>query len=52
MGCGRLAFLFGRFLSIYLLPKKVYPIHTGNPQLFKKISRNVKIMEYGKEYRI
>jgi mRNA degradation ribonuclease J1/J2 len=30
-------------------PKKIFPVHTENPQLFKKISSNVQIMQRGQE---
>ena len=28
-------------------PKRIFPIHSENPQLFKEINNNVQIMEYG-----
>ena len=33
-------------------PKKVYPIHTEHPDLFKKLNMNVQIVEEGKPYKI
>lgn len=33
-------------------PKKVYPVHTENADLFKKISDRVQLIECGKEYKI
>jgi len=34
----------------YIKPKKVFPIHTENQQLFNKTSKNVQMIEYGREY--
>jgi len=36
----------------YIKPKKIFPIHTENQQLFKKASSNVQTIEYGKEYKL
>jgi len=36
----------------YIKPKKIFPIHTENQQLFKKISSNAETIEYGKEYML
>ena len=36
----------------YIKPKKIFPIHTENQQLFKKISSNVQTIKYGKEYTL
>jgi ribonuclease J len=33
-------------------PKKLFPIHTENPKLFKKISNKVQTPQYGKGYAI
>ena len=33
-------------------PKKIYPIHTENQQLFKKNCNNVQTIEYGKGYTL
>jgi len=33
-------------------PKTLYPIHTEHPDLFKKLSMNVQIVEEGKQYKI
>ena len=32
----------------YIKPKRIFPIHTENPELFKTISKNVQLVEYGK----
>jgi len=34
----------------YVKPKRIFPIHTENQQLFRKISKNVQTIKYGKEY--
>lgn len=36
----------------HIKPKNVFPIHTENQQLFKKISRNVQPIKYGREYTL
>jgi len=36
----------------YVRPKKVFPIHTENQQLFKKISSKVQTIKHGKEYTL
>ena len=36
----------------YVAPKRVFPVHTENQQLFKKISNNVQTIKREKEYRI
>jgi mRNA degradation ribonuclease J1/J2 len=36
----------------YIIPKRIFPIHTKNQQLFKKIGKNVQTIEYGKEYTL
>ena len=36
----------------YVAPKRVFPVHTENQQLFKKISDNVQTIKREKEYRI
>ncbi|MFQ6064453.1 MAG: MBL fold metallo-hydrolase [Candidatus Bathyarchaeia archaeon] len=33
-------------------PKRIFPIHTENVEIFKKISRNAQSVEYGKRYVI
>ena len=33
----------------YIKPKRIFPIHTENQQLFKKTSNNVQATKYGKE---
>lgn len=34
----------------YIKPKRIFPIHTENQQLFNKTSKNVQMIEYGREY--
>ncbi len=34
----------------YIKPKRVFPIHTEKPELFKKISKNVQLVKYGRKY--
>jgi ribonuclease J len=36
----------------YINPKRIFPVHTENQQLFKKISGNVQTIKYGREYRL
>ena len=36
----------------YVKPKKVFPIHTENQQLFKKNCNNVQTIQHGKEYTV
>jgi ribonuclease J len=36
----------------YIKPKRVFPIHTENQQLFKKISKSVQTIKYGREYTL
>jgi len=36
----------------YVKPKRIFPIHTENQHLFKKISGNVQTIKYGKEYTL
>jgi ribonuclease J len=33
-------------------PSRIFPVHTENPQLFKKISENVKIVRAGEKYAL
>jgi len=33
----------------YIQPKRVFPVHTENPQLFKNYYKSVETIEYGKE---
>jgi ribonuclease J len=33
-------------------PKSIFPVHTENPSMFKKISKNVKTMRAGKAYTL
>jgi ribonuclease J len=33
----------------YIQPKRVFPVHTENPQLFKNYCKSVETIEYGKE---
>jgi ribonuclease J len=39
-------------LISYVQPKKVFPIHTENQELFKQHCRNVQTIEYAKEYKL
>ena len=39
-------------LISYIQPKKVFPVHTENQELFKEHCRNVQTIEYGKEYML
>jgi len=34
----------------YIKPKRIFPIHTENQQLFNKTSKNVQMIKCGKEY--
>ncbi len=36
----------------YIKPKQIFPIHTENPSLFKKVNKNVNLVRYGKKYTI
>ncbi|MGC9345579.1 MAG: MBL fold metallo-hydrolase [Candidatus Bathyarchaeales archaeon] len=36
----------------YVKPKKIFPIHTENQRLFRKIGKNVQMIKYGKEYTL
>lgn len=36
----------------YIKPKRIFPIHTENPELFKAISKTVQLAKYGKKYTI
>ena len=36
----------------YVKPKRIFPVHTENQQLFRKISNNVQTIKRGKEYNI
>jgi ribonuclease J len=40
------------YLISYVQPKKVFPIHTENQELFKEHCRNVQTIEYAKEYAL
>jgi mRNA degradation ribonuclease J1/J2 len=37
-------------LISYIQPKKVFPVHTENQQLFKEHCQNVQTIQHGKEY--
>jgi ribonuclease J len=39
-------------LVSYIQPKKVFPIHTENQELFKQHCRDVQTLEYAKEYKL
>jgi mRNA degradation ribonuclease J1/J2 len=36
----------------YVKPKRIFPVHTENQQLFRKISNNVQTIKRGKRYEI
>jgi len=36
----------------HIKPKKIFPVHTENPELFRTINKNVCLVEYGKEHTI
>jgi mRNA degradation ribonuclease J1/J2 len=36
----------------YVKPKQIFPIHTENPRLFNRISKNVRSPKYGKRFTI
>jgi len=36
----------------HIMPKKIFPVHTENPKLFKTISENVQLLKYGRNYVI
>ena len=36
----------------YIKPKKIFPIHTENQQLFKKITKKVQTVKYGRRYTL
>jgi len=36
----------------YIKPKKLFPVHTENQQLFKKYCENTCTLEYAKEYSL
>jgi ribonuclease J len=36
----------------YIKPKKIFPVHTENPQLFRTINKNTYLVKYGKKYPI
>ena len=40
------------YLISYVDPKKVFPIHTENQQLFRQHCQNVQTIEYSKEYKL
>jgi ribonuclease J len=37
-------------LANYIQPKKIFPIHTENQQLFKKNCKGIQTIKCGKEY--
>jgi ribonuclease J len=39
-------------LISYVKPKRVFPVHTENQQLFKENCSNVQLLDYGKEYAL
>ena len=36
----------------HIHPKKIFPIHTENPHLFRKLDKDVQLVEYGKKYAL
>ena len=36
----------------YIQPKRVFPIHTEKQELFRRVNKNVQLIEYGKKYRL
>lgn len=36
----------------FIKPRKVFPIHTEHPELFKKINKQASLVKYGKSYTI
>jgi len=36
----------------YIKPKKIFPVHTENPELFRTINKNVCLVKYGKKHTI
>jgi len=36
----------------YIKPKRIFPVHTENPELFRSIYKNVCLIEYGKKHTI
>jgi len=36
----------------YIKPKKIFPIHTENPRLFRRVSENVRLPKYGKRFTV
>jgi len=36
----------------YIKPKRIFPIHTENPGLFKTVNKNVHLVKHGKKYTI
>jgi ribonuclease J len=36
----------------HIQPKRIFPIHTETPKLFKTISNNVQLVKYGKKYTL
>ncbi|UCE16849.1 MAG: MBL fold metallo-hydrolase [Candidatus Bathyarchaeota archaeon] len=36
----------------HIKPKRIFPVHTENPELFKTISKNVCLVKYGKKYTL
>ena len=36
----------------YIKPKRIFPVHTENPKLFRTINRDTPLIKYGKKYTI
>ncbi len=39
-------------LITYIKPKRIFPVHTENPGLFRTINKNVHVAKYGRKYTI
>lgn len=36
----------------YIHPGKIFPVHTENPHLFRKLDKDIQLIEYGKKYAV
>ena len=36
----------------YIHPQKIFPVHTENPHLFRKLDKDIQFVEYGKKYAV
>ncbi len=39
-------------LVSYIKPKRIFPVHTEHPELFRAVSKNVQLVKRGERYRI